>query len=185
MRRTIGKKLGIAFTIVIVMILIAEVIGIVMMGSSIVSLRKIPEERLAMALATMEVKANGSDQRCALTNVLLFGNNRETFDKQLAIFETKSKQMNEWMREVEKYLTSQSISDSIRDLYNTFKQQVSKDEKLMRTAIDIYQSEGMPTAAALVRGKRSRVRLFPGVGMREALSRLLPNQPPHDSHYPE
>lgn len=155
MKVTIGKKLGLGFSLVIGFMLIGTLIGVFQMNNTINTLRQVSEEYLALAIDGTGVRANFSEIVWSTKNILLRGSNTNLIRKELEKIDRIRQEMDEWNIVVAEHLGSGKIDipEKLRFIYNDFKDALNTFDAAWLQALPIYSEKGLVQADAFMGDK--------------------------------
>jgi CHASE3 domain sensor protein len=154
MKLNIGKKLGVSFGVVVVIMVLAGSFALYQLSKSRAALRDVSEHEMTASLAALGIRANFDEMVWATKNILLRGADRETFSKEIEIFNYKKNRLETmWEPMLEKVLASPDITDEQRKLYDDFKDEYTVFLDAWEQALPVYQSKGREAADEIMRNK--------------------------------
>jgi CHASE3 domain sensor protein len=127
MKQNIGKKLGVAFGVILVIMIVAGGFSLFQLNKSAAAFRDVSEHEMTAALAAFGIRANFDEMVWATKNIFLRGKDREVFAKEIETFNYK--------------------------LYDNFKGEYAIFLKAWEQAQPIYKSKGRDAADAIMKGK--------------------------------
>src|SRR5208337_1139325 len=89
MKLSIGKKLGLAFGVVVVIMILAGSFSLLELNRSAAAFRDVSEHEMTAALAAFGIRANFDEMVWATKNILLRGKDREILSKEIERFHYK------------------------------------------------------------------------------------------------
>jgi len=154
MASSIGKKLGLGFSVIVVVMVLAGGFALYQLNQSRAALRDMSEHEMTASLAAFGIRSNFDEMVWATKNMLLRGTDRETFYKEVEIFNNKKDRLETvWEPMLEKILAGPDITDDQRKYYDTFKSEYTAFLLAWEQALPVYQSQGREAADAIMRGK--------------------------------
>jgi CHASE3 domain sensor protein len=154
MTRNIGKKLGLGFGVVVVIMVLAGSFALYQLNKSSAALRDMSEHEMTASLAVFGIRANFDEMVWATKNILLRGTDRETFYKEIELFNYKKNRLETiWEPMLEKILAGPDVTDEQRKLYDDFKREYTAFLDAWEQALPAYQSRDQEEADAIMRGK--------------------------------
>ncbi|MBW2038834.1 MAG: MCP four helix bundle domain-containing protein [Deltaproteobacteria bacterium] len=154
MKLSIGKKLGLAFVVVVVVMVLAGGFGLYQLNRSGACLRDMSEHEMTAALAAFGIRGNFDEMVWATKNLLLRGTDQETFYKEIEKFNYKKNRLETiWKPMLEKVLKGPDITDEQRKFYDDFKREYADFNDAWEQALPVYQAQGQQAADAIMRGK--------------------------------
>ena len=154
MSASIGKRLGFCFGVVVVIMVIAGGFALYQLNRSAAAFRNVSEHEMTAALAAFGVRANFDEMVWATKNILLRGKDKETFSKEIEIFNYKKDQLETmWESQLEKILAGPDVTDEQRRFYDAFKSNYANFLTTWGHALPLYQSKGRDAADAILKGK--------------------------------
>jgi CHASE3 domain sensor protein len=154
MASSIGKKLGLGFSVIVVVMVLAGGFALYQLNQSRAALRDMSEHEMTASLAAFGIRSNFDEMVWATKNMLLRGTDRETFYKEVEIFNNKKDRLETvWDPMLEKILAGPDITDDQRKYYDTFKSEYTAFLLAWEQALPVYQSQGREAADAIMRGK--------------------------------
>lgn len=159
MRITIGKKLGIGFFAVIIVLLTGALFGIYQMRRSSDMLQNVSKRRLALAIEGMAVRACFDEMVWSTKNILLRGTDMNETRKNLLAIDEKKKQLDRWNLMVAELLSSEDfkISFSLMNHYSEYKKSYSEYTVAWDNALPLYSLGGCETADEIMKKIEDRV----------------------------
>ena len=154
MKLSIGKKLGLSFVVVVVVMVLAGGFALYQLDRSRAALRDISEHEMVAALAAFGIRANFDEMVWATKNLLLRGTDPEVLARELQVFDYKKSRLETlWQPELERQLKGPDITDEQRKLYDEFKRDYAAFLDAWEQALPVYKSEGQAAADAIMSGK--------------------------------
>jgi len=154
MASSIGKKLGLGFSVIVVVMVLAGGFALYQLNQSRAALRDMSEHEMTASLAAFGIRSNFDEMVWATKNMLLRGTDREAFYKEVEIFNNKKDRLETvWEPMLEKILAGPDITDDQRKYYDTFKSEYTAFLLAWEQALPVYQSQGREAADAIMRGK--------------------------------
>jgi CHASE3 domain sensor protein len=154
MKQNIGKKLGFGFGLVVVIMVLAGGLALYQLNKSRTALRDVYEHEMTAALAAFGIRANFDEMVWATKNILLRGKDKETFYKEIEIFDYKKNRLETmWRPILEPILAGPDITDEQRKLYDNFKGEYAAFLKAWEQAQPVYKAKGRDAADAIMKGK--------------------------------
>src|SRR4030042_7186090 len=93
MKLNIGKKLGLGFGVVVVIMILAGSFALYQLNKSAAALRDVSEHEMTAALAAFGIRANFDEMVWATKNILLRGKDRKTISKEIERFNYKKNRL--------------------------------------------------------------------------------------------
>lgn len=153
MKLTIGRKLGLGFGLVVVLLVAAGGFGLYELNSTATTMSDVADD-LNAAVYAFGIRGDLDEMTWATKNILLRGTDPATLEKELAEFaDKKSRLETEWAPDIEAYLASPRATDEERQLYAEFQTEYDDFLQAWERALPVYKSEGQEAADALMRGK--------------------------------
>jgi len=154
MKLNIGKKLGLGFGVVVVVMVLAGGFALYQLNKSSAGLRDMSEHEMTAALAAFGIRANFDEMVWATKNILLRGTDREIFQKEIEVFNYKRNRLETiWQPMLEEVLAGPDVTDEQRTLYADFKSEYVAFVNAWEQAQPIYRSKGRKAVDAIMRGK--------------------------------
>lgn len=154
MKQDIGKRVGWAFGVVVVIMIAAAIFSLIQLHKSAAAFRGVSENEMTAALAAFGIRANFDEMVWATKNILLRGEDRDVLSNELKIFEYKKDRLeNIWQPMLEKILRGPDINDEQRKLYDDFKKEYADFLDAWGRALPVYKARGRAAADAIIRGK--------------------------------
>ena len=154
MERGFGKKVGLGFAVVVVVILVAGGFALYQLRMSSAALRDVSEHEMTAALAAFGIRANFDEMVWASKNLLLRGTDQATLNKEIENFNYKKTRLESiWQPMLEKQLTGPDITDEQRRFYDDFKRHYVEFKDAWQQALPVYQSQGQAAADEIMRDK--------------------------------
>jgi CHASE3 domain sensor protein len=154
MKLSIGKKLGLGFGTVVVIMVLAGGFSLNQLNKSAAAFRNVSEHEMTAALAAFGIRANFDEMVWATKNILLRGKDRETFSKEIAIFNDKKNRLETlWRPMLEPILAGPDSTDAQRKRYDDFKSEYTSFLSAWERALPVYKSRGRDAADAVMAGK--------------------------------
>jgi CHASE3 domain sensor protein len=154
MKQNIGKKLGVAFGVILVIMIVAGGFSLFQLNKSAAAFRDVSEHEMTAALAAFGIRANFDEMVWATKNIFLRGKDREVFAKEIETFNYKKDRLETmWQPMLEKVLAGPDVTDEQRKLYDNFKGEYAIFLKAWEQAQPIYKSKGRDAADAIMKGK--------------------------------
>jgi len=154
MKLNIGKKLGLAFGVVVVIMVLAGGFSLYQLNKSSAALRNVSEHEMTAVFAAFGIRANFDEMVWVTKNILLRGADRETFRKEIETFNYKKNRLETmWQPMLEPILTGPDITDEQRKFYDDFKKEYTVFLDAWGKALPVYQSRGREAADAIMKGK--------------------------------
>lgn len=154
MKLNIGKKLGLAFGVIVIVMVVAGGFALYQLNKSRAALRDVSEHEMTASLAALGIRANFDEMAWATKNILLRGTDRETFSKEIGIFNYKKDRLETmWEPMLEKILARPDITDEQRKLYDDFKDEYTVFLDAWEQALPVFQSQGREAADEIMRNK--------------------------------
>lgn len=154
MKLNIGKKLGLAFGVIVVVMVLTGGFALYQLNKSSAALRDVSEHEMTAALAVCGIRANFDEMLWATKNILLRGTDRETFSKEIETFNYKRNRLETmWQPMLEEVLAGPDITDEQRKFYEDFKQEYVAFLTAWDKALPVYRSRGRVAADAVMKGK--------------------------------
>lgn len=153
MKLTIGRKLGLGFGLVVVLLVAAGGFGLYELNSTATTMSDVADD-LNAAVYAFGIRGDLDEMTWATKNILLRGTDQATLEKELAEFaDKKSRLETEWAPAIEEYLASPRATDEEKQLYAEFQTEYADFLQAWKQALPVYQSQGQEAADALMRGK--------------------------------
>ena len=169
MKLNMGKKLGLGFGVIVVVMVLAGGFALYQLEKSRAALRDMSEHEMTASLAAFGIRANFDEMVWATKNILLRGTDRETFYKELEIFNAKKDRLETtWEPMLEHILAGPDITDAQRKLYDDFKDEYTAFLDAWEQALPVYQSQGREAADSIMQG-RGRVTGEPLIALVRSL----------------
>jgi CHASE3 domain sensor protein len=154
MQLNIGKKLGLAFGVVVIVMVLAGGFALYQLNKSRAALRDVSEHEMTAALAVCGIRANFDEMLWATKNILLRGTNREAFSKEIETFNYKKNRLEAmWQPMLEEVLAGPDVTDDQRKFYEDFKGEYTAFLTAWDKALPVYQTQGREAADAIMKGK--------------------------------
>jgi len=154
MKPNIGKKLGVSFFVVVVVMLLGAAFGLYQLNRSSAAFRDVSEHEMTASLAAFGIRANFDEMVWATKNLLLRGTHQETFHKEIETFNYKKNRLETmWQPVLEKVLEGPDLTDQQRKLYDDFKREYATFTDAWQQALPVYQAQGQQAADAIMRDK--------------------------------
>ena len=154
MKLNIGKKLGWAFGVVVVIMVLAGGFALYQLNKSSAAFRDVSEHEMTAVFAAFGIRANFDEMVWATKNILLRGTDRETFSKEIEAFNYKKNRLETiWQPMLEPILAGPDITDEQRKFYDDFKGEYADFLNVWERALPIYQSQGREAADAIMKGE--------------------------------
>jgi methyl-accepting chemotaxis protein len=154
MKRNIGKKLGLGFGVIVLVMVLAGGFALYQLNKSSAALRDVSEHEMTASLAALGIRANFDEMVWATKNILLRGTDQETFYKEIEIFNYKKNRLETmWKPMLEKILAGPDITDEQRKLYDDFKDEYVAFLDAWEQALPLYQSQGRDAADEIMKDK--------------------------------
>jgi methyl-accepting chemotaxis protein len=154
MKLSIGKKLGLGFGVVVVIMILAGSFALYQLNKSAAAFRNVSEYEMTAALAAFGIRANFDEMVWATKNILLRGKDKKTLSKEIEIFNYKKDRLETmWKPLLDKILAGPDVTDEQRRLYDAFKSEYADFLNTWGQALPIYQSQGREAADAILKGK--------------------------------
>jgi CHASE3 domain sensor protein len=154
MQPNIGKKLGLAFGTIVVVMILAGSFSLFQLNKSAAAFRNVSEHEMTAALAAFGIRANFDEMVWATKNILLRGKDREIFSKEIERFNYKKNRLETmWKPMLEPILAGPDITDEQRRFYDDFKKEYAVFLKAWEQAQPVYKAKGRDAADAILKGK--------------------------------
>jgi CHASE3 domain sensor protein len=154
MKPDIGKKLGLAFGVIVVVMVLAGGFALYQLNKSSAALRDVSEHEMTAALAAFGIRANFDEMVWTTKNIILRGTDRETFSKEIETFNYKKNRLETiWQPMLEGVLAGPDITDEQRKFYEDFKGEYAAFLTAWDKALPVYRSRGREAADAIMKGK--------------------------------
>jgi CHASE3 domain sensor protein len=154
MKLGIGKKLGLGFVVVVVVMVLAGGFALYQLNKSSAALRNMSEHEMTASLAVLGIRANFDEMVWATKNILLRGTDQETFYREIELFNYKKNRLEtQWEPMLTKILLGPDVTDEQRKLYDGFKREYTAFLDAWEQALPAYQSRDQEEADAIMRGK--------------------------------
>jgi CHASE3 domain sensor protein len=154
MKLNIGKKLGLGFGVVVVIMVLAGSFALYQLNKSSAALKDMSEHEMTASLAALGIRVNFDEMVWSTKNILLRGTDRETFYKEIEAFNYKKNRLETvWEPMLEKILAGPDVTDEQRKFYDDFKRDYAVFLNVWEQALPVYQSRGREAADAIMRGK--------------------------------
>lgn len=157
MQLNIGKKLGLAFGTIVVIMILAGSYSLFQLNKSAAAFRDVSEHEMTAALAAFGIRANFDEMVWATKNILLRGKDREIFAGEIERFNYKKDRLeNMWKPMLEPILAGPDITDEQRKFYDDFKKEYAIFLNAWEQAQPVYKARGRDAADAILKGKGRR-----------------------------
>lgn len=154
MKLNIGKRLGLGFGVVVVVMVLAGGFALYQLNKSSAGLRDMSEHGMTAALAAFGIRGNFDEMVWSTKNILLRGTDRETFQKEIEVFNYKRNRLETlWQPMLEEVLAGPDVTDEQRKFYDDFKSEYVAFVNAWEQAQPIYRSKGRKAADAIMSGK--------------------------------
>ena len=154
MKLSIGKKLGLGFGTVVVIMVLTGSFSLYQLNKSAAAFRNVSEHEMTAALAAFGIRANFDEMAWATKNIFLRGKDRETFSKEIEIFNYKKNRLETlWRPMLEPILKGPDRTDAQRKLYDDFQREYTSFLTAWEKALPVYKSQGRDAADAIMAGK--------------------------------
>ena len=154
MKLNIGKKLGLAFGVIVVVMVLAGGFALYQLNKSSAALRDVSEHEMVAALAAFGIRANFDEMVWSTKNIILRGTDRETFSKEIETFNYKKNRLETmWQPMLEEVLAGPDITDEQKKFYEDFKGEYADFLTAWDKALPVYRSRGRVAADAIMKGK--------------------------------
>ena len=154
MKLNIGKKLGLGFGVVVVIMVLAGGFALYELHKSVAAYRDVSEHEMTAALAAFGIRANFDEMVWCMKNILLRGTDREIFYKEVEGFNYKKNRLETmWQPVLEPILAGPDVTDEQRRLYDNFKREYTVFLKTWEQTLPVYKAQGRDAADAIIRGK--------------------------------
>jgi methyl-accepting chemotaxis protein len=154
MKLNIGKKLGLAFGVVVVVMILAGSFALFQLNRSAAAFRDVSEHEMTAALAAFGIRANFDEMVWATKNILLRGKDREIFYKEIERFNYKKNRLETmWQPMLESILAGPDVTDEQKKFYDNFKKEYAVFLKAWEQAQPVYKAQGRDVADAILKGK--------------------------------
>jgi len=153
MKMTIGRKLGLGFGVVVLLLTVAGGFGLYELNSTATTMRDVSED-LDAAVYAFGLRGDLDEMVWATKNILLRGTDPAVLEKELAEFADKKNRLEtEWGPDVEAYLAGPRATDEEKQLYAEFQTEYADFLQAWEQALPVYKSQGQEAADTLMRGK--------------------------------
>ena len=157
MQLNIGKKLGLAFGTIVVIMILAGSYSLFQLNKSAAAFRDVSDHEMTAALAAFGIRANFDEMVWATKNILLRGKDREIFSGEIERFNYKKDRLeNMWKPMLEPILAGPDITDEQRKFYDDFKKEYAIFLNAWEQAQPVYKARGRDAADAILKGKGRR-----------------------------
>jgi methyl-accepting chemotaxis protein len=154
MALNIGKKLGLAFGVIVVIMILAGSFSLFQLSKSAAAFRDISQHEMTAALAAFGIRANFDEMVWATKNILLRGKDREVFAKEIETFNYKKNRLESmWQPMLEPILAGPDVTDEQRKLYDNFKKEYADFLDVWKKAQPVYKAKGRDAADQILKGK--------------------------------
>ena len=154
MKLSIGKKLGLGFGVIVVVMVLAGGFALYQLSKSSAALRDMSEHEMTASLAVFGIRANFDEMVWATKNILLRGTDPETFYREIELFNYKKNRLEtQWEPMLEKILSGPDVTDEQRKLYDDFKREYAAFLDAWEQALLVYQSQSQKAADVIMKGK--------------------------------
>jgi len=154
MQPNIGKKLGLAFGTIVVIMILAGSFSLFQLNKSAAAFRDVSQHEMTAALAAFGIRANFDEMVWATKNILLRGKDREVFAKEIERFNYKKDRLETmWKPMLEPILAGPDITDEQRKFYDDFKKEYAIFLNAWEQAQPVYKAKGRDAADAIMKGK--------------------------------
>lgn len=154
MKLSIGKKLGLGFGVIVVVMVLAGGFALYQLSKSSAALRDMSEHEMTASLAVFGIRANFDEMVWATKNILLRGTDQETFYREIELFNYKKNRLEtQWEPMLEKILSGPDVTDEQRKLYDDFKREYAAFLDAWEQALLVYQSQSQKAADVIMKGK--------------------------------
>ena len=154
MQPNIGKKLGLAFGTIVVIMILAGSFSLFQLNKSAAAFRDVSQHEMTAALAAFGIRANFDEMVWATKNILLRGKDREVFAKEIERFNYKKDRLETmWKPMLEPILAGPDITDEQRKFYDDFKKEYAIFLIAWEQAQPVYKAKGRDAADAIMKGK--------------------------------
>jgi methyl-accepting chemotaxis protein len=154
MKLNISKKLGLGFGVSALIMILAGSFALYQLNKSVAAFRDVSENEMTAVFAAFGIRSNFDEMVWATKNILLRGQDKETFYKEVEIFNYKKDRLETtWQPMLEKILAGPDITDEQKKLYNDFKDGYTAFISAWDQALPIYRSRGREAADAILKGK--------------------------------
>jgi CHASE3 domain sensor protein len=154
MALNIGKKLGLAFGTIVVIMILAGSFSLFQLNKSAAAFRDVSQHEMTAALAAFGIRANFDEMVWATKNILLRGKDREIFSKEIERFNYKKNRLETmWQPMLEPILAGPDATDEQRRFYDDFKKEYAVFLKAWEQAQPVYKARGRDAADAVLKGK--------------------------------
>jgi CHASE3 domain sensor protein len=154
MKLNIGKKLGVSFGVVVVIMVLAGSFALYQLSKSRAALRNVSEHEMTAALAVCGIRANFDEMVWATKNIILRCTDQETCCKEMERFNYKRNRLETmWQPMLEGVLAGPDITDEQRKFYEDFKTEYTAFLTAWDKALPVYQTQGIEAADAIMKGK--------------------------------
>jgi methyl-accepting chemotaxis protein len=154
MELNIGKKLGLAFGVIVVIMILAGGFSLFQLNKSAAAFRDVSQHEMTAALAAFGIRANFDEMVWSTKNILLRGKDREIFSKEIERFNYKKNRLETmWQPMLEPILAGPDITDEQRKFYDDFKKEYAIFLDAWEKAQPVYKVKGRDAADAILKGK--------------------------------
>lgn len=154
MKLNIGKKLGLGFGVVVVIMVLAGGFALYELNKSVAAYRDVSEHEMTAALAAFGIRANFDEMVWATKNILLRGKDQKILYEEIGVFNDKKNRLETmWRPVLEKILAGPDVTDEQRRLYDNFKKEYAVFLKVWEQTLPVYKAQGRDAADAVIRGK--------------------------------
>lgn len=154
MKLNIANKLRLSFILIAILLIFASVFSILIIRSSILSLKDISDNKLVLSINILTLQENVLKQKNTLEKILLYGANNNIFREQIEELESLQQKQNEL---VEKLKTNGNSYKQIKNDYNSLIEAVASESQYMERILNVYRSEGRKAAADYLYSNLSEV----------------------------
>ena len=157
MKLSIGKKLGLAFGVVVVIMILAGSFSLLELNRSAAAFRDVSEHEMTAALAAFGIRANFDEMVWATKNILLRGKDREILSKEIERFHYKKDRLETmWQPMLEKVLEGPDVTAEQKKFYADFKAEYAQFLAAWEQAEPVYKAKGRDAADAIMKSKGRR-----------------------------
>jgi len=154
MKLNIGKKLGLAFGVIVVIMILAGSFALFQLNRSAAAFRDVSEHEMTAALAAFGIRANFDEMVWSTKNILLRGKDREIYYKEIESFNYKKNRLETmWQPMLEKILAGPDVTDEQKKFYDNFKTEYAAFLTAWERAQPVYKAQGRDAADAVMKGK--------------------------------
>jgi CHASE3 domain sensor protein len=147
-------KLGLAFSVMVGVTVLAGGFALYQLNRSSAALRDMSEHEMTASLAAFGIRANFDEMVWTTKNLLLRGTNQEIFFKEIEMFNYKKTRLETlWMPMLEKVLKGPDATDEQRKFLDEFKREYAAFNEAWERALPVYRSQGQEAADAIMSGK--------------------------------